>query len=92
MHAKRFIKAVCTTLLCIVALTLHAQQPVTITPDVNEHIFHSNEIEYIEDTAGSFNIQQISSPVASGSSVPAWPILARSDILIWFTASNDVHL
>ncbi|MEO6524202.1 MAG: 7TM diverse intracellular signaling domain-containing protein [Mucilaginibacter sp.] len=65
MSAKKCGKAFFTIMLCLVAAVLRAQQPVVVNNNTNEHIFHTNEVEYIEDPQGTLTIQQVSSPAFS---------------------------
>jgi len=65
MSSKKYVKAFFTILLCLVASVSRAQKPVTVANNTNEHIFHTNELEYIEDPQGTLTIQQASSPAFS---------------------------
>jgi hypothetical protein len=65
MSLKKYIRAFFTMMLCLAAMVLHAQQPVVVDYNTNEHIFHTNEVEYIEDPQGTLTIQQVSSPAFS---------------------------
>lgn len=66
MCFKKYLTAFFTTLCCIIPWASRAQQPVQISSDVNEHIFHSAELQYIEDPQGKLTIAQASSAQLSG--------------------------
>ncbi len=53
-------------LLMMVVIPARAQQPVTISNELEQHIFTFGEIEYLQDPSGALTIQQVSSPAFNG--------------------------
>lgn len=53
-------------LLMMVVIPARAQQPVTISNELEQHIFTFGEIEYLRDPSGALTIQQVSSPAFNG--------------------------
>ncbi|HEU4555615.1 MAG TPA: 7TM diverse intracellular signaling domain-containing protein [Chitinophaga sp.] len=45
---------------------VYAQQPVTITNNLDQHIFTFGEVQYLEDTSGRLTIGEVSSPAFNG--------------------------
>ncbi|WP_254640232.1 7TM diverse intracellular signaling domain-containing protein [Chitinophaga sp. GbtcB8] len=50
----------------MVVIPARAQQPVTISNELEQHIFTFGEIEYLQDPSGALTIQQVSSPAFNG--------------------------
>ncbi|WP_448702283.1 7TM diverse intracellular signaling domain-containing protein [Mucilaginibacter sp. AW1-3] len=65
MYLKKYLHLFFTISLCFAAAGLHAQQPVLADNNTDEHIFHSGEIEYLEDPQGKLTIDQAESQALS---------------------------
>lgn len=70
MGQKKFIRSLFTVVLCLLVQLLHAQQTVQINNAVNEHIFNTTELAYVEDPKGSLTIQQASSAAFNSKYLP----------------------
>ncbi|EHQ24426.1 7TM diverse intracellular signaling domain-containing protein [Mucilaginibacter paludis] len=62
MYLKNCIRTFFTVLFFAIGFSLHAQNAVQIKQNTDEHIFHSGEVEFIEDPGGNLTIEQVSSP------------------------------
>lgn len=75
-------------LLSVIAgFHVSAQQPVTISEELDQHIFTYGEIEYLEDPGGQFTIAELQSPAASQlfkPSLQSTPQNHRLGVIYWY--------
>jgi hypothetical protein len=64
---KSGMARVLVSMLCYLCLFTQAtaQRAVPVTPDLDQHIFTFGEIEYLEDSQGSLDFNQVSSPAGN---------------------------
>lgn len=92
MGAKSYqpiIKSAIVLFLLSVIAGFHvsAQQPVTISEELDQHIFTYGEIEYLEDPGGQFTIAQLQSPAANNLFKPSFqstPQNHRLGVVYWY--------
>jgi len=65
MRSKKYLQIFFTILLCFVAVGARGQQSVLADNNTDEHIFHSDEVEYLEDPQGKLTIAQADNPAFS---------------------------
>ncbi|HEY0610993.1 MAG TPA: 7TM diverse intracellular signaling domain-containing protein [Chitinophaga sp.] len=81
------VRSILLFLSVIAGFHVSAQQAVTISDEVDQHIFTYGEIEYLEDPGGQFTIAELQGPAADKLFKPSFqstPQNHRLGVVYWY--------